>query len=314
MTVVWLENEAMRVGVNPAYGARVTSLVDKATGRDWIAPGGESPATGEDAVYLADEAVGWDECFPTVAPWDATGTAWARVLRDHGDLWGRPWAVEGASLSALATAYETGEFSFRRRLALRGTVLNAEYEVENRGAAGLPAMWALHALLRVTPDDRIVLPSLKGVDATYLAHGGRSLPIGNFRWPGPGPGMPIGLDAVHPVAEQFAAKLYASDVGIASASVGNDGGYLTIAWNADELAHVGLWLNYGGWPEPGAVRHIAIEPTTAPVDDLGGAIANGTALMLAPGGAKRWAVTLTLDHAMLPETSKPRPRPRTRSK
>ena len=38
------------------------------------------------------------------------------------------------------------------------------------------------------------------------------------------------------------------------------------------LPYAGLWLNYGGWPTPGDMHHLAVEATTAPVDHLGQAL------------------------------------------
>ena len=295
MAPVRLENEALVVVVAPHYGARITSLVDKATGRDWIAPGGESAATGEAAVYLAEEAVGWDECFPTVAPWDATGTGWARMLRDHGDLWGRPWRIDAQAATALTTSYATDNFAFSRTLELQGNMLRADYSVRNRGSRPLPYMWALHGLLAVTPEDRIELPGVSGVTATYLSHRGGTLIAPQLSWPGPDEVLGLSLDRVYPADEHFAGKLYAS--GIATASVGSARGRLDLAWTGAGLNQVGLWLNYGGWPGPGATHHIAIEPTTAPVDHLGLGIENGTARTLAPGATHGWSVTLTCRHA-----------------
>ncbi len=66
---------------------RVTSLLDRASGREWMTAGGQSPQTGDDAVYLGDEAVAWDECFPTVGRCNVSATPWRRTLRDHGELW-----------------------------------------------------------------------------------------------------------------------------------------------------------------------------------------------------------------------------------
>lgn len=288
-----LENGALSVTVAPHYGARVTSLIDKATRRDWIAPGGESAQTGEDAVYLADEAIGWDECFPTVSPWDASATAWGRKLRDHGDLWGRPWQVDGQSPTSLKTTYATKEFRFSRALALEGTSLVASYSVSNSGTHALPYMWALHGLLAVSPADRIELPGIDEVEATYLSHEGETIVAPRLDWPGPDRKLGLPLDMVRPAAERFAGKLYASNFARPIASVGNNGGWLDISWNANELSHVGLWLNYGGWPAPGKVHHLAIEPTTAPVDHLGQAIERGSAAILEPGATHAWTVTLT---------------------
>ena len=290
MALVHIENEAIAVTVASHYGARVVGLIDKRTGRDWMAPGGESANTGEDAVYLSDEAVGWDECFPTVAPWDATSTAWGRILRDHGDLWGRPWRVDSQSATSIVTTYATSEFTFTRALALEGTAVRASYSVRNEGSRPLPFMWALHGLLAVSPADRIDLPGISETEATYLAHRDRTISAARLAWPGPDPVLGLALDRVQAASEQFAGKLYAS--GVHAAAVGDDRGALHIEWGQD-VEHLGIWLNYGGWPQAGGVHHIALEPTTAPVDHLGQAVVRGTAITLAPGDSRRWGVTLT---------------------
>jgi galactose mutarotase-like enzyme len=290
MAGVRIENEALAVTVAPHYGARVTSLIDKRTGREWMAGGGESTNTGDDAVYLADEAVGWDECFPTVAPWDATTTAWSRRLRDHGDLWGRPWRVDSQSVSSIVTSYATAEFTFTRALVLEGAALQASYSVRNEGSRPLPFMWALHGLLAVSPDDRIELPGVTGVEATYLVHRGRAIFAPHLTWPGPDSAVGLALDRALAAEEHFAGKLYAS--GLNTATIGDTRGALHLEWSRD-VEHLGIWLNYGGWPEAGGPHHIALEPTTAPVDHLGQAMVRGTAITLAPNDSRRWGVTLT---------------------
>jgi galactose mutarotase-like enzyme len=238
--------------------------------------------------------VGWDECFPTVAPWDATATAWGRRLRDHGDLWGQPWTVDAQSSVLLTTSHTTSEYRFTRTLELLGSTLRARYEVTNLGGIELPWMWALHGLLAVTPADRLELPGITSATATYLSHRGETLAVPELPWPGPGPALPLALDVVHPASAQFAGKLYVGRLPGGIASVGGPGGWIDLGWNADEIGYAGLWFNYGGWPGPGTLHHIAVEPTTAPVDHLGAALAGGTALTLAPGARRAWTVTLTL--------------------
>ena len=289
-----IESAAVRVEVDPGFGARVLSLIDRRSGRDWMAKGPQSANTGEEAVYLADEAVGWDECFPTVARWDAASTVWARNLRDHGDLWGRAWTVDSHTAGALTLSYTDKDFRFTRTLAIHGEVVVASYRVDNLGSVDLPFLWALHGLLAVTPNDRIELPGIDTVAATYVTRDGATLDLPTSFWPGPARDLDLPLDVIHPAATRFAAKLYASDVPGSSVSVGGANGWLDIDWEEAEIAHLGLWLNYGGWPAPGNVHHIALEPTTGPVDDLGTALATGTAVTLAPGDSKSWTVTLAL--------------------
>ncbi len=291
MAIVTIESNALQVEVDPDFGARVVSLIDRRSGRDWMAKGPQSSQVGEDVVYAADEAVGWDECFPTVAPWDASETAHGRRLRDHGDLWGRPFAIEAQATDSLALSRTAGGFRFARRLSVQDGVLTADYTVDNVGAVALPYMWALHGLLAVTPEDRIAL-GVDAVSATYLSRDGKTTVAPQLAWPGPDPVLGLPLDVVHPSDTQFAGKLYASAVPGARASVSGPRGAIDIAW--DGVAHLGIWLNYGGWPAPGNGHHIALEPTTAPVDHLGQALEQGSAATLAPGASARWTITMTL--------------------
>lgn len=286
-----IENDDLAVTVDAAYGARVTSIVDKRTGREWMARGANSANTGENAVYAADEAVGWDECFPTVAPWDASATPWGRVLRDHGDLWGRPAAVVAVTPTRLTTRQADPLYSFERTLDLDGATLAARYRVENLSGQPLPYLWALHGLLNVGPDDRILLPGVATVLATYLGRSGKTVSAPSLAWPGPNAVWPEPLDAVLPASSQVAAKLYAVDIAGGSAWVGHGREWLRIGWDG-AIDSLGIWLNYGGWPAPGRVHHIALEPTNAPVDHLGQAMERGTP-MLAPRAVREWTVTFT---------------------
>lgn len=289
MTTITIENEDLSVATTPAYGARVTSLRDRRSGREWMTQGPPSANTGEDVHYGGDEAVGWDECFPTVGRWDASATAWRRHLRDHGDLWGRPFAVEAVSADAVTLSRTTEEFRFSRTLRLEGATLVAAYTVENRTAQPLPVLWALHALLVVAPGDRIELPGVCRVQAGYMTHGQAALPARDVDWPEV-PDLPFRLDTEQPPEVSFAAKLRIGDA-VGPMRVGRDGaGWLELSW-APPIRDVGLWLTYGGWPGPGGHEEIAIEPQNAPGDDLGQAIAAG-APPLPAGGSKGWQVTL----------------------
>jgi len=291
MSSTVLENDRLRVAVTPDYGARVTSLVDKRTGREWIAQGPQSRNTGEDAEYAGNEAVGWDECFPTVTPWDASHTPWARKLRDHGDLWGRPFTIDTQTPMALRLSYSDPQFLFTRELQLDGAALIARYEVENRTDASLPYLWALHGLLAVTAADSIELPEVETVAATYLSLGDKFLSVPELQWSKPTDVLPFTLDRVQPAASAFAGKFYAAVPG-RTARVGRPGQWLTLAWDAP-IDQLGIWLTYGGWPGPGGHHEIALEPTNAAADTLGEAIDAGVP-PLAPGERRDWRVTLTL--------------------
>jgi hypothetical protein len=291
MTVTIIENGDLRVGIAVDFGARVVDLVDKSSGRNWMTRGGQSPNTGEDAVYSGDEAVAWDECFPTVGTWDGSATPWRRPLRDHGDLWGRPWQVERSSPDLLELSYAEANYRFARTLRLDGRTLIADYVVTNLAAEPLPYLWALHALLAVRSGDRIELPGVGTVRGSYVALGGDRRPSGEFDWSGPNPGLPFALNEVQPPSTGFAGKFLASGVPGGRARIGQPGQWLDYAWDRS-IEDLGIWITYGAWPAPGGHHEVALEPQSAPADHLGQAIEAG-ASPLAVGETRRWQVTLT---------------------
>ena len=288
MTDLILQNEQLMVAVAPDFGARVTRLIDRASGRDWMAPGGQSSQTGEDAVYGLAEAAGWDECFPSVGRCDASGTVWGRVLRDHGDLWGRPFAITEHRADLLTLEYESGQFRFVRTLRLDGATLFVDYQIDNLTAEPMPYLWALHGLLAVRPGERITLPEVTRLTAPYVSLQGAIIDLPLINWPHTRAALGFDIDTVQPQTAGFAAKMYATVPSKARARVGG----LEIVWSGDQIGHLGLWFTYGGWPGVGGVHHMAIEPTNASAGDLAEGL--GQVTPIAPFGQHRFAVQFNI--------------------
>lgn len=276
--MIALESDRMRVEMDPAFGARLTALWDKRSGREWLATG---PREGGDG-YGAAQARGWDECFPTVAP--CGHPAWGS-LRDHGLLWGRPWRVQAHGATA-RTTLEDERFAFSRTLDLRGGTLHALYELESRSDAPLPWIWSQHCLLAARPGERIEVEGAWGwTNGTHEA----SWPLGEDG---------RDLSRVEKPEAGWARKLYARVAGRARlAATGEEGG-LAFEWDEASAPALGLWLCWGGWPTDPAlgapVHQLALEPATAPAHDLAAAETLGAARVLAPGARASWRVAVTL--------------------
>jgi galactose mutarotase-like enzyme len=288
---VSLSNGHIGLQVAPEYGGRITQFLDLQSGRDWMVPGNPSAETGEEAVYGVKQAVGWDECFPTVSRWDARGTVWNRNLRDHGDIWGRPMVVTESAPDRLSLIRETAEYRFERHLGLDGPVLQADYQIENRTLHPMPYLWALHALLAVRPGDHLLLSQISLLPASFVAINGQQIVTDAVDWPHGDPRFGFPFNIV-PQSNGFMAKLYADVPQQARAFVGGPDRWLGILWDGAQIGHLGLWLTYGGWPSPGpgSVHHLAIEPTTDPADHLGQVVGSGGTPPLPPGGRKTWSV------------------------
>ncbi len=318
-----LANDRVRIVVCPALGARVLSLVDLWTGRDWlvagapptVGPAGDAPAwTGHEAPYGGDTAFGWDECLPTIARCPDPLDAMAPPLRDHGDLWGRPVDVpsDGSVIAATwdrgRVPGETRPYRFTRRLRLDGPRVIAEYELENDGAVELPVLWSMHPLLALEPGARLDVEGLASVRVAS-ATGLSIAPVpGRADWPEtPGTdGRPVILDVVRDPTAGTALKAFggwelygswdsATGEGLpgVAAAVQPDGARLELTWYAPIAPNLGIWLDDGGWPaapDSPRVQH-ALAPTTSPDEDLASAIAADRALVLAPAERVAWSAT-----------------------
>ncbi len=253
----------------PGFGARITALTDRRSGRQWLVPGDPVGDPVGGAVFGAAQAAGWDECFPTVLPC-------ADAARDHGELWGVPARMQG-----LRAEWQGPHWRFSRDLTLAGAELRADYEVTNTGTAPLHWMWSQHCLLALDPGERIALDGFDG-----FALDGQPI-----RWPWAGG---RDLSRVAPVTDGLAAKIYARARGAVTARIDGPEGGIAFRWDGAQVPALGLWLDYGGWPADAPVHQVAIEPTTAPHNDLTAARAAGDAPTLAPGDLRRWSVTVTL--------------------
>lgn len=256
-----LANDFVSLSIAPEFGARVTSLVDLTTGRNWLV---EGPAVGDpsdEAIYDGDQARGWDECFPTVAP---CAHAYWGDMRDHGQLWGRPWRQIGD------TTYEYAGhgYSFSRELVLDERTITAHYAVTNTADTTFPWMWSQHCLLATQPGERLVLNGLSSPNAD----------------------VPREIEGIE---QGTMLKDYAPVMSLARVGVAGDNEAIWLEWSAQSADYCGIWLDFGGWPESRPVHQAALEPTTAPAHDL--VAAGKSARLLAPGETCGWQVTIRLE-------------------
>ncbi|MEM8587876.1 MAG: hypothetical protein AAGG65_07430 [Pseudomonadota bacterium] len=293
--VVRIENETVRVAVVPDYGAKIIELTDKRSGRNWLVTGTPTEAAGGDAVFGGPQAYGWDECFPTVAPW--AGASWPPATRDHGALWGRPWCVESED-DVVTTTFDHADFIFSRRLVLDEDGVKATYTLENPGDRDLAYLWSAHPLLALRPGERIGLPGVDKASATYAKACGKVASLSAMDWPTANINdQSIDLSHVHAMESGFAAKLYCDAALPSDVTVEGADGRLVLTWQRDLIGALGIWLDYGGWPDEEPVHQVAFEPTTAPADDLLSAQALGRHTVLSPGEQHTWWLAFALEAA-----------------
>jgi hypothetical protein len=247
--VYTLNNGEIEISIVPELGAKIISLKNLRTGREWLwhPPDGLRlfrNRNGDD--FSESPLVGIDECLPTIAPCRWQG----RELPDHGELWNAPWSIDAAALEEgiLKTRVKLliSPFELERTIELHESEIRINYQLNNYSNAQEHFLWALHPLLRLEAGDQLELPA-----STRALLNGET-------W----------ADAiVTAVPEKNSAKAFAMPVSEGFAAIKNSktGDYLEFEWNPAENNTLGLWLTRGGWH---GHHHFALEPMNAGSDSL----------------------------------------------
>lgn len=270
-----LNNGEVELVVIPELGAKIVSLKNLRTRREWMWHPHDQlklfkNQPGDD--FSASPLAGMDECLPTIQRCVWRG----RELPDHGEVWHRPWQVDETAWQngVLTTAIElaSSPLAFRRTIELCGNEARLSYRLTNLSDSEESFVWAVHPLLRLVPGDELVLP-----DSTRELLNGET-------W----------VDAVaSAIPRRNCAKAFARPVDEGWAAVANEklGARLEFNWNPAENNALGLWLTRGGWH---GHHHFAIEPTNANDDSLAVAAAHQCCGVVAGHASVDWQLTLKI--------------------
>ena len=271
-----LGNQEVEIVVVPELGAKIVSLKNLRTGREWMwhPPGGlklfrNSP--GDD--FSASPLVGMDECLPTIVPCSWRG----RELPDHGEVWSVPWVVNDSAKESgvlkTSVVLNYSPFEIERTIELHENEIHLNYRLRNRSAVEECYLWAMHPLLRLVAGDQLELPAST-----------RSL-LNGEAWIDD-------LNAATPARD--CAKVFASPVSEGFAAIKNQitGERLEFEWSPTENSTLGVWLTRGGWH---GHHHFAIEPTNSDADALTEAAARKRCGIVSAGGVANWQVCLRVE-------------------
>ena len=295
----------------PSCGAKLTELRSLRSGRDWLwkNPRQMMRQGKPFADYVGEfDSGGWDELFPNVAPVPAgtdLGEWGSGGLTDHGELWYREWNHDLSSEVLSRQRVDSDEigFSFERGIRLDRLNARAElsYEVENRGAAPLPFVWAAHPLFRC--------------EAGMSLHIDPQLPIEGVQCHGrPFDAVPksgtwgdildrfpfVAADAGwtnDELASGLTLKVFVRTGADDAVSLVDRGSRerLSVRHRGGPVTHTAIWLNLGGWSGDQGARHrnIGIEPTTHPADVPPTVPSAST--RLEPGERRSWSLSVSVD-------------------
>ncbi|MCP5536452.1 MAG: hypothetical protein H7A51_09495 [Akkermansiaceae bacterium] len=295
---VLLQNKYISLEVLPEPGGKISSLVDRRTGREWLWKNPHltirQPVYGESYTKNIDFG-GWDEIFPSISPVTlADGTK----IPDHGELVFLPATVQQTGPHTLVTTWlgRAINTKFIRTITLEDSLVRVAYALESLQAQAVPYLWACHPLIALEPGMVLEVPTqrfltrdttpIPDLPITHLSSGGSRFDIAD----------PQSDASVAAMAHKiFTTKGDVDSLKIEAA----DGGVLELSWDLETIPYLGLWLNLRGWSgcDVPPYFNLGIEPTTAPYDELLEAVESGCHRILAPGDVHRWSMQFRLnDH------------------
>lgn len=306
-----LSNGLLGLTVIPALGGKICSIKHLATQYEWLWRNPHLPYTAPvyDASYIHTyDTGGLDECFPAVNPGPYPTPPWTGVpIPDHGELWGQPWECQVVEesrlrLSLRMTAYGVRfPYHFERTLTIEAgqPAVRLGYRLTNFAPLPLPFVWAIHPLLNISPGMRLHLPveQVRLAAATDPALGN---PGDRRPWPGLTPGLDLSQTLPLSFGQAFnVCTLPLAGPGPLETAVGDpaSGRSFTFRFDPDEVTHIALWLNYGGWSPLAGVApyyNLGFEPC------IGGAASLAEAVRLDEVGlaparqTKTWQLELEL--------------------
>ena len=268
-----LQSEGVSLAVVPELGAKIISLKDLRTQREWLWHPRDNLKLFNNRPHDAfsdSPLVGMDECLPTILPCTWQG----REIPDHGEVWNRSWEVDQDAwqMGVLKTSIKLTSLPliFERTIQLQGHEVRIDYKLSNLENTEENFVWAIHPLLRLTAEDELELPR-----STRKLLNGEA-------WVD---------DIAAVIPSSNCAKAFAHPVKEAWAAIKNEatGDRLEFVWDSLQNNSLGLWLTRGGWH---GYHHFAIEPTNADHDCLATAAGRKRCGKISGNGSVNWQLLL----------------------
>lgn len=292
-TLVRLTSGRCSVAVIPELGAKIVSLTDHQTSREWMwHPPGPLRLwrNAEGEPFLRSTFVGADECIPTISPCSQNG----RELPDHGEVWSAGWKLDEHSLSQniIRTAIQLprSPFHLERSVTVDHNTIRLDYRLTNTSDGPETWLWALHPLLSFEPDDQLELPPEIRQVRVYAARQPAFPPGALLDWPAPAAG--INLRELRLGGDDSYLKCFAGPFREGWARIANPrtSDSITFRWDATSNPFLGIWLTRGGF---NGWHHPALEPTNAMTDSLADNAHQASRPVLGPKATRLWRVELT---------------------
>ena len=268
-TAVIVESDRLRATLLPDDGAKMASLIDLATGKEFLATK-ESEAYGVlayDGSYIHSECSAFDDMFPTIDPYTPTHGVYKGVTYpDHGESCRLPFEVRVEKDKAILSTHSR-LFPLRMTKTVSPAAdggISLRYDITNEGNTPFDFIWAGHIILKGEDGSRLLTPFDEDTPTEMIfateGYAHDTLPKDRLTGYRQGEGAAYKFYYTEPLREGYFALSY------------TDGRILSFRFDREKLPYLGVWLNNGEFQD---LYSIAPEPCTAPFDAPDKASAKG---------------------------------------
>lgn len=266
-----LENSKIRAEFIPSPGGKLTSLIDKRRGYEYMVqrPNGIYRDQPFDGIYTEGECSGFDDMFPTIDACEYQLPPWKGVkMSDHGEVWSLPWTyrILGNTLEMEVKGIRYS-YLLKKIISLtEGNGLQWTYKLFNNSESDFEFLWAGHFMINAAEGLQIELPPDCKEAVSVLSASGRE----------------YGEKVDWPLQKDKNKKIYRADIMRSPSEKGfekfyfpnklekgccrliyPDGKLLTLSFSSETVPHLGLLVNENGWD---GLYNLFVEPCTVCFD------------------------------------------------
>lgn len=293
-----LENDNLRVKVLKK-GGKIASVCSKQSGREFFyqTEGKEYVVSPYDSRFIDGEFSGFDDMFPTIDrciypeyPFEGS------IMPDHGEAWTLPWdiCVEETGITLKVHGIRL-PYVLEKHMDLDKNVVKITYNVKNVSAYAFRFLWAAHPLIQCSERTRLIIPGAEKIinmmnDSTRL---GRYGMIHNWPVTTDQNQEEYNMSYIGKRELKLCEKYYIyNQIPKGNLTIQDTKWSVNFAYDIEKIPYLGVWINEGGYA---GQYNVALEPCTAPYDDLNIAMKMGRAPLLEAGEEYRWELNLTFN-------------------
>ena len=257
---ILVESKSLRATLLPQDGAKMASLIDLATDKEFLAVRNSEPyrVLTYDGNYIDAECSAFDDLFPTIDPYTPKSGAYQGIpYPDHGECCRIPYQARIENGQAIFSA-RSRRFPICYQKIVSETPdggILIRYSITNEGDEPFDFIWAGHVMLRGEDGMRLMTPFEPDAPAemVFATKGYQTESLSRDMLTGfqPGKGAAYKFYYLDRMKKGFFGARYP------------DGKELLFRFDETILPYLGVWINNGEFQ---GIYNLAPEPCTAPFD------------------------------------------------